>query len=78
MLEDTIIPAGLNRKMVELNIVLDNMLIILHLQVVNPIFGISGQINWTKLGMESSDEGRPIVQPSQGLVRVQDGWLEVL
>ena len=50
--EDIIIPAGLNHKTVELNIVLDDMLIILHLQVVNPVFSIGGRINWTKLGME--------------------------
>ena len=70
MSEDTVIPAGLNRKTVELNIVLDDMLIILHLQVVNPVFGIGGQINRTKLGTESSDEGGPIVHPCQGLVGV--------
>ena len=68
--EDTVIPASLNHEMVELNIVLDNMLIILHLQVVNPIFGISSQIDQTKFGMESSDEGRPIVHPCWGLVGV--------
>ena len=68
--EDTVIPASLNRETVELNIVLDNMLIILHLQVVNPVFGIGGRIDWTKLGTESSDEGGPIVHPCQGLVRV--------
>ena len=61
--EDTVIPACLNHKMVELNIVLDDMLIILHLQVVNPVFSIGGRINQTKLGTESSDEGRPIVHP---------------
>ena len=76
--EDTVVPAGLNREMVELNIVLDDMLIVLHLQVVNLVFSISSQIDQTKLGMESLDEGGPIVHPSQGLVRVQDCWLEVL
>ena len=68
--EDTIIPAGLNCETVKLNIILDDMLIILHLQVVNPIFGIGSWIDQTKLGMESSNEGRPIVYPCWGLVRV--------
>ena len=68
--EDTVVPAGLNCETVELNIVLDDMLIILHLQVVNPIFSISGWIDQTKLGTESSDEGGPIVHPCRGLVGV--------
>ena len=76
--EDTVIPAGLNRETVELNIVLDDMLIILHLQVVNPVFGIGGRIDRTKLGTESSDEGGPIVHPCWGLIGVQDCRLKVL
>ena len=70
VLEDTIIPAVLNHETVELNIVLDDMLIILHLQVVNPVFDIGGRIDQTKLGTESSDEGGSIVHPCQGLVGV--------
>ena len=68
--EDTVVPAGLNHETVELNIVLDDMLIILHLQVVNPVFGISSQIDRTKLGMEGLDEGGPIVHPCRGLIGV--------
>ena len=42
VLEDTFIPAGADSEMVEFNIILYNMLVIVHLEVINSVFGVSG------------------------------------
>ena len=55
MTEDTIVPTCMDCEAVELNI-LQDVLIVLHLQVVDSIFGVSGGIYGSGLGMEGTDE----------------------
>ena len=68
MLKDTIVPTSVDHEAVELNIVLDNVLVILHLQVIDSIFSIgSGMMgsmgpNWvwrfqTKVDQSSIQSG---------------------
>ena len=77
-MKDGVVPASLDGKMVELNIVLHDALIILHLEVVNSVFRVSGGVDGAKLGMEGTDEGRPIIHPVQSAVRVKYVQLKVL
>ena len=42
--EDTFIPASADSKMVEFDVIFDNMLVIMHLEVINSIFSISGSV----------------------------------
>ena len=64
--ENVIIPTCLNRQPVKVNIVLENALIILHLQVVNR----------TKLGVKGMDKCRPIVQPFWSIIKPRKGWFK--
>ena len=59
--ENTIIPASSDCKAVEIDVVVYNMLIVMHFQIVNSVFSIGNGINRTKLGAESADKGRPVV-----------------
>ena len=61
--EDTFIPAGVDSETVELDIIFYNMLVIVHLEVINSIFGISGGVYGTKLSVESLDKVGPIIKP---------------
>ena len=72
MTKNVLIPTGMDGKMIELNIVFDNALVVLHLQVVNGVFCISGRIDGTKLRAKGDNERRPIVHPCQVVVRVND------
>ena len=76
--EDRIIPAGMDRKTVEFDVVLHDALIILHLEIVNSVFHISGGVDGTKLSLEGMDKGGPIVHPGWGFVGVEYSRLEVL
>ena len=76
--EDTIIPTGVDSKTVELDVILNNVLVVLHFEVVNSVFCISSRINGAELDMEGSEEGRPIVHPVGSIIGVKDRWLEVL
>jgi hypothetical protein len=67
--ENTVVPAGVDSKTVELDVVLDNVLTVLHLQVVDAIFSISGRVDGAELGAESADECGPIGQPFRGFFR---------
>ena len=58
--EDTVIPTGVDGKMVEFDVILDNVLVVLHFEVVDSVFHIGGRINGAKLDTEGSEEGRPI------------------
>ena len=78
MTEDRVIPASLDSKMVELNIVLHDALIVLHLEIVISVFRIGGGIDGAKLGMEGTDEGGPIIHPVRSAVGVEYGQLEIL
>ena len=55
--EDTIIPTSADGKMVEFNVILDNVLVVLHFEVVNSVFRIGGRINGAKLDADGSEEG---------------------
>ena len=55
--EETVIPTGVDGKMVEFNVILDNVLVVLHFEVVDSIFCIHGRINGAKLDVEGSGEG---------------------
>ena len=76
--EDTVIPTGVDGKMVEFDVILDNVLVVLHFEVVNSVFHIGSRINGAELDVEGSEEGRPIVHPVGSIIRVKDRWLEVL
>ena len=65
--EDTIIPTSADGKMVEFDIILDNVLVVLHFEVVDSVFRIGSRINGAKLIAEGSEEGGPIIHHwSQG------------
>ena len=76
--EDTIISTGADSKTVELDVILDKVLVVLHFEVVDSIFRISGRINGAELDAEGSKEGRPIIHPVGSIIGVKDRWLEVL
>ena len=71
--ENIIVQTCLNGQPVKVNIVLENALIILHLQVVNRVFSIRSRVNRTELGAECTDECRPIVQPFWGIIKPGKG-----
>lgn len=70
MSEDTFVPglpAGLDREAVEVDVILDNVLVFLHLQVIrlaaaviDAVFGISCGVEGSELGSEHLDKCRPI------------------
>ena len=70
--EDTVIPTSVDSKMVELDIILDNVLVVLHFEVVDYVFCISSRINGAELDVEGSEEGGPIVHPVGSIIRVKD------
>ena len=78
VVEDTVIPTSADGKMVKFNIILDNVLVVLHFEVVNSVFRIGGRINGAELDAEGSEEGGPIVHPVGSIIGVKDRWLEVL
>ena len=73
---DTFIPASVDSETVEFNIIFDNMLIIMHIEVINSIFGISGGVYGAELSAESLDKVRPIIKPVGDVIRVKEGWLK--
>ena len=74
--EDTFIPAGADSETVEFDIIFDNMLVIMHLVVINSIFGVSGGVYRTKLSAESLDKVGSIIKPVGNVIRVKEGWLK--
>ena len=78
MTKNVLVPTSMDGEAVELDVVFDDALIVLHLQVVDGVFGISGRIDGTKLCAEGENERRPIVHPRRVVVRVDNGWFEVL
>ena len=42
--EDTFIPASVESEMVEFDVILYNMLVIVHLEAIDSVFGISGGV----------------------------------
>ena len=76
VLEDTFIPDGADSKMVEFNIIFDNMLVIMHLEVIDSVFGISSGVYRAELSMESLDKVGPIIKPVRNVIGVKEGWLK--
>ena len=74
--EDTFIPASADSETVEFNVILYNMLVIVHLEVINSVFGIGGGVYGTKLSAESLDKIGPIIKPVRNFIRVKEGWLK--
>ena len=74
----TVIPTGADGKTVEFDIILDNVLVVLHFEVVDSVFRISSRINGAELDVEDLEEGRPIIHPVGSIIGVKDRWLEVL
>lgn len=72
--EDIVIPSCANREVVELDVVFDDVLVILHLQIVDTVFCISSRIDGVELGVECLDEDRPVVQPVRYCFGVIDRW----
>ena len=70
VVEDTVILTGADGKTVEFDIILDNVLVVLHFEVVDSVFHISSRINGAKLDTEGSEEGGPIVHPIGSIIRV--------
>ena len=52
------------------------MLVIMHLEVINSIFGVSSGVYGTKLSAESLDKVGPIIKPVRDFIRVKEGWLK--
>ena len=76
MPEDTFIPAGVDSEIVEFDIIFDNMLVIMHLEVINSIFGISSGVYKTKLNAENLDKVGQIIKPVGYVIGVKEGWLK--
>ena len=76
VLEDTFIPAGADSKTVEFNVIFYNMLVIMHLEVIDSIFGVSSGVYRTKLSTESLDKVGPIIKPVGDFIGVKEGWLK--
>ena len=72
--EDAFIPASVDSETVEFDVIFYNMLVIVHLEVIN--FGISSGVYGTELSMESLDKVRPIVKPVGSFIGVKEGWLK--
>ena len=73
-----VVPTGADGKTVEFDIILDNVLVVLHFEVVDSVFRIGGRINGAELDAEGSEEGGPIIHPIRSIIGVKDRWLEVL
>ena len=76
VLEDTFIPAGADSEMVEFNVILYNMLVIVHFEVIDSVFGVGGGVYRTKLSVESLDKIGPIIKPVGNFIGVKEGWLK--
>ena len=76
VLEDTFIPAGVDSEMVEFNIILYNMLVIMHFEVIDSVLSIGSGIYGTKLSAESLDKIGPIIKPIRNFIGVKEGWLK--
>ena len=59
--EHGVVPACLNSKTVKLDIIFEDTVVFRHFQIINLIFGISGWVNQSKIGLESWDKFRPVM-----------------
>ena len=74
--EDTFIPASADSETVEFDIILHNMLVIVHFEIINSVIGIGGGVYRTKLSAESLDKIGPIIKPVRNFIGVKEGWLK--
>ena len=74
--EDTFIPASVDSKTVEFDVILYNMLIIMHFEVIDSVFGVSGGVYRTELSAESLEKIGSIIKPVGNFIRVKEGWLK--
>ena len=74
--EDTFIPAGADSETVEYDIIFYNMLIIVHFEAIDSIFGVGSGVYGTKLSAESLDKIGPIIKPVGNFIGVKEGWLK--
>ena len=74
--EDSFIPASADSKMVEFDVILYNMLVIMHFEVIDSVFGIGSGVYGTELSVESLDKIGPIIKPVRNLIGVKKGWLK--
>ena len=74
--EDTFIPAGVDSEMVEFDVIFYNMLIIMHFEVIDSVFGIGGGVYGTELSAESLNKIGPIIKPIGNFIGVKEGWLK--
>ena len=77
VMEDGLVPTGMDSETGELDVVLDDVLIFLHLQVFNAIFCVGCGIDRAKLNTEGTDEHGPVVDPIWGFVGIQNAWFKV-
>ena len=52
------------------------MLVIVHLEVIDSVFSVSGVVYGTELRAESLDKVGPIIKPVRNFIRVKEGWLK--
>ena len=74
--EDTFIPAGADSEMVEFDVILYNMLIIVHFEVIDSVFSVGSGVYGTELSAESLDKIGPIIKPVRNFIGVKEGWLK--
>ena len=74
--ENIVTPTYLDSSPIKINVILEDVLVIPHLQIVNGIFGICSWVNRTKLSTENMHKGRPIVQPIGIIGQPGEGWLK--
>ena len=74
--EDTFIPASADSETVEFDIIFYNMLVIVHLEVINSIFSVSSGVYGTELSVESLVKIGPIIKPVRNFIGVKEGWLK--
>ena len=76
--KDGLFPSGANSETIELDVVFDDMLVIVHLQLIDAAFGVSGWIDGSELISEDGKKSRPVVHPNREIVSINDRWFEEL
>ena len=66
----------MDNETVEFDVILYNMMIIVHFEVINSIFSVGGGVYGTELSAESLDKIGPIIKPVGNFIRVKEGWLK--
>ena len=72
------VPTSTDGQTGKFNVVLDDVLVVGHFQMVYPILGIASRVDRAKLNTESEDKRRPIIHPLRNSIGIEDRWFEVL